>query len=578
MDKARISELLEEIALLKSLLGENEFKIRAYSAAAHAILTTDLDVAILAAKGELGSIKGVGEHIAQNITLFISAGTSPDLDELRSQVPQGVIGMLSIPGLGPKKARALWTELGIKSVGELEYACAQNRLAEHKGFGEKSQSKIAGGIVSMRKFAERFLLPDAVDAAQTALAHIGGEKSVIRAAIAGSIRRGKETVKDVDIVASSGEPEKVMKRFVGSPGVTQVIASGPTKTSIRLAMGIQIDLRVVADAEFPFALLHFTGSKEHNTAIRSRALGLGMKLNEYGLFRGEERIDCVGEPAIFKALGLGYIPPERREDIGEIAEAEGGAEPQLVTLKDIRGLFHVHTTASDGMETLEAMARGCIERGWEYMGVAEHSRSANYAGGLSIDALRKQGDQIGKLNKKLGGFIIFKGVESDILEDGSLDYPDEVLDELDFVIASVHTPHRKDDEARMTRRIISAVMSPYTTMLGHPTGRLLLARDPYPVNMADLIDACAKNNVIMELNANPHRLDIDWREIGKAKKAGLTFSINPDAHRIPGLDHVHYGVTTARKGGLAPGMVFNTQSAIDVAHALAARRRDRLGK
>ncbi|MDH5510404.1 MAG: PHP domain-containing protein, partial [Nitrospinota bacterium] len=281
---------------------------------------------------------------------------------------------------------------------------------------------------------------------------------------------------------------------------------------------------------------------------------------------------------IFQALGLGYIPPERRENMGEIEQAEGGAEQNLVERKDLRGIFHLHTTYSDGLETLEAMAQACMERGWEYMGVSDHSRAAHYAGGLSIDDLKRQGDEIDRLNEKLTGFHIFKGVESDILEDGSLDYPEDVLARLDFVIASVHMRYKKEDEARMTKRLTAAIMSPYTTMLGHPTGRLLLARDSYPLDMAAVIEACAEHDVIIELNANPQRLDIDWREIGKAQKSGVMISINPDAHRIPGLDHVTYGVMAARKGGVAPGMVFNTMGTAQVGADLHARRKRRLGK
>ncbi|MDH4183531.1 MAG: DNA polymerase/3'-5' exonuclease PolX [Nitrospinota bacterium] len=578
MDKAAIAEFLEEMALLKGLMGENEFKIRAYGAAARAMLTTELDPAALAAAGELHKIKGIGKHIEANITAFISSGSSPEMDELHSTVPPGVLEMLRVPGVGPKKARALWTELGISSVSELEYACASNRLADLKGFGDKSQKNIMEGIATLHKFSGRFLLPDAQATAHAMLDHLATEPSVKIAAIAGSTRRSKEIIKDVDLVAASATPEKVMDHFTFGPAVTSVLSKGTTKASVMTAEGMQVDLRVVSERQFPFALHHFTGSKEHNTAMRSRALSMGIKMNEYGLFRGEERIECADEREIFNTLGLGYIPPERRENIGEISEAEGGAEPELVTYKDIRGIFHLHTTASDGVESLETMAKACMDRGWEYMGVAEHSRAAHYAGGLSTEALLRQGEEIDRLNKKLKGFRIFKGVESDILEDGALDYPDDVLAQLDFVIASIHTRFKKEDEARVTRRLIAAAMSPYTTIIGHPTGRLLLSREAYPVNMPQLIEACAANEVIIELNANPQRLDIDWRELAAVRRAGGMISINPDAHRVHGLDHVKYGVTTARKGGVKPGMVLNTMGADKVAAFLADLRARRLAR
>ncbi|MDH5756750.1 MAG: DNA polymerase/3'-5' exonuclease PolX [Nitrospinota bacterium] len=578
MDRSRIVETLEEIALLKELLDENPFKVRAYQSASRAIAASDEDIALLAATRELTKIKGVGKSIADNVAAFIESGASPELEELRSKVPPGVVEMMRIPGLGPKKTRTLWHEMDIKCVGELEYACGENRLAELKGFGQKSQENILEGIALIKKFAARFLLPEGMAAAHAIMESLGDAPEVIRMAIAGSVRRGRETVKDVDIVASSNAPEKVMDLFVSAPGVEKMLARGSTKGAVIMEGGVHVDLRIVSDREFPFTLHHFTGSKEHNTAMRARAQAMGMKMNEYGLFRDEERIVCVSEREIFHTLGLGYIPPERRENMGEIAEAEGGAEPPLVERKDLKGIFHLHTTYSDGLETLETMARACMERGWEYMGVADHSRAAHYAGGLSIDDLKRQSDEIDRLNEILDGFHIFKGVESDILADGSLDYPEDILAGLDFVIASVHLRYKKEDEAKMTRRLMAAIMSPYTTMLGHPTGRLLLARDPYPMDMGAVIEACAEQEVVIELNANPQRLDIDWRELGKVKKTGAMISINPDAHRIPGLDHVGYGVMAARKGGVAPEMVFNTMGVDQVAAELKARRARRLGK
>lgn len=481
--------------------------------------------------------------------------------------------MLKIPGLGPKRVKAIWDSLGVTSVRELEYACNENRLLELDGFGAKSQENILKGINALHKFAGRRLLSEGMGAVAPLIEWVRGSPAVIRAQVAGSVRRGLETVKDIDIVASSADPESVMERFVAAPGVADVIARGHTKTSVRLESGFQADIRVVTDEQFPFALHHFTGSREHNTIMRSLAKTQGLKMNEYGLFKGEHSLRLASEEEIFRALGLSYIPPEMREGFDEVTLAGEGKIPTLVEEADIIGLFHVHTDKSDGVDTLEAMAQEAIRLGYKYMGVADHSRTASYAGGLSVDALKRQGEEIDKLNEKLKGrFHLFKGVESDILGDGSLDYPDKVLAELDFVIASVHSRFQKDARA-MTERIVAAINNPYTTMLGHPTGRLLLAREEYPLEMEKVIEALAERGVYMELNANPQRLDVDWRVMGALKKAGVKVAINPDAHRKDGLRDMRYGLLAARKGGLEKKDVFNTLPLEKMKTTLASRRK-----
>ncbi len=572
MNKQEIAGALNEIATVMELLDENPFKIRAHRNAARAIETTSDDIEQLARDGELTNIKGVGKQIATKIEALLNTGSLPELDELHEKIPDGVFEMLKIHGLGAKKAKVIWTRLGVTTPGELEYACNENRLVELEGFGAKSQEKILKGIVALKKFAGRSHLPDARSLANKILKHLAKSSAVIRAEVAGSVRRKKETVKDIDIVASSEKPGKVMKRFLSAPGVIEVLAEGETKSSARFEPGIMVDLRVVSDHDYPYTLHHFTGSKEHNTALRGRAKSKGMKLNEYGLFNGDKLIECGDEEQLYKALDLAFIPPERRENIGEIEEAEKGELAPLVSMDDIVGLFHCHTKESDGVETVETMARECLARGYKYLGITDHSRTAAYAGGLTIDELKKQGDLIDEVNERLDGFHIFKGVESDILNDGSLDYPDKVLEKLDFVIASVHSGFT-GGAMTMTDRIIKAIENPYTSMLGHPTGRLLLAREGYDVNMGALIDACAKHDVIIELNANPHRLDIDWREIPSAIKAGVKLSINPDAHRVKGLDHVKYGVMVARKGGVAASDVVNTYKLGDVKNILNKRKK-----
>lgn len=571
MDKQEIAAALYELGEILELTGENPFKVRAHINAARAVEALPEDLDELIAGDRLTEIKGIGEKIAEKIKTLRQTGVLPELEELHSKVPSGLIEMLKIPGLGPKKVKAIWDELGITTIGELQYACNENRLVELPGFGPKSQENILKGIDTVKKFAGRRLLPEAMEAAEDLIEWVRKEKAIIRAEVAGSVRRSKETVKDIDIVSSSKNPKKVMEHFVKAPNVIDVISHGETKSSVRLKSGFPADLRVVSDKEYPFALHHFTGSREHNTQMRSLAKSKGLKMNEYGLFKGEKLIPCKDEEEIFKKLGLSYIPPELREGLGEIEDAAEGPIPELIEPGDIKGILHVHTEYSDGTDTVEEMAKACKQRGYSYLGISDHSKTAAYAGGLSADELKKQGEEIDKVNEKLRGFKVFKGIESDILADGGLDYPDKVLEKLDFVIASVHSGFTMD-EKKMTARIVKAIENPYTTMLGHPTGRLLLARDGYHVDMEKVIEACAANGVIIELNANPHRLDIDWRWIKRAKEAGVIISINPDAHRTGGLDHVLFGVLAARKGGLVKDDVLNTKTAAQAEKALRARR------
>ncbi|MBI4665974.1 MAG: DNA polymerase/3'-5' exonuclease PolX [Nitrospinae bacterium] len=572
MDKTTIASALHETGVLLEILGENPFKVKAFINAARAVEAFSGDLAESARMGTLTQINGVGKSIAGKIGDMFSSGHFHELDELRAKIPPGVMDMLKIPGLGPKKVKIIWEKMGVTTVGELEYACNENRLVEFPGFGAKSQENVLKGIKLLTRFAGRRLLSEALVSAGPLLEWVVKSPHVQRAQIAGSLRRGLETVKDIDIVSSSKKPEEVMERFIKYPGVTDVINHGPTKSSVRLDSGFQADLRVVADDEYAFALAHFTGSREHNTIMRGRAKDRGLKLNEYGLFKGEQRLDCVDEAAIFKSLGLSFIPPEMREGFGEIGLAEKGAVPELMEPEQVKGIFHCHTKRSDGAESAEEMAKACKTLGYEYLGISDHSKTAAYAGGLSDSELLEQGDEIAALNGRMKEFRVFHGVESDILADGSLDYPSKILEKLDFVIASIHSGFTMD-EKKMTDRIIAAIKNPFTTMLGHPTGRLLLAREGYSVNLGKVLEACAEHEVVMELNANPHRLDIDWRMLALAKKLGVKVSINPDAHRAGGLTDVYYGVKTARKGGLRAQDVFNTLPADKMAEELKRRKK-----
>lgn len=571
MDKKAVAQHLEEMGTFMELKGENPFKVRAFTSAARTIETLDGDLAQMVASGEIANVKGIGPATREVITQLVTTGRSPVYDGLKADIEPGLLDMLEIPGLGPKKIKAIHEGLGISTVGELEYACLENRLATLPGFGAKTQEKILKGIALRKAFRGRHLYVDALPVAERILTALEAHPDVQRVALAGSMRRRMETVKDLDFVASSKLPETVMEAFVTLPDVEDVIGQGPTKSSVRLASGLQVDLRVVHDDAYPFALHHFTGSKDHNEALRSRAKAMGLKINEYGLFRGEERVACADERAFYAALGLDYIPPELREGLDEIELAERHQLPKLITEAEIQGVFHVHTTYSDGAASLERMAEAARQLGYRYLGISDHSQAAAYAHGLTPERIRDQHAEIDALNARFEDFRILKGIEADILADGSIDYDDEILAGFDFVIASVHQCFGLDEEA-MTERIVRAIRNPRVTMLGHMTGRLLLAREPYALDLERVFKEAAAHGVIIELNANPHRLDIDWRHLRRALALGVMISINPDAHSVDGLRDVRFGVGIARKGGATAAQVFNTRSLDEVLAYLERRR------
>lgn len=564
MDKREIIAALEEIGELLEIQGENPFKVRAYQNASRILEGLPQDPADLVASGEIGNIKGIGQGLSEKITEMVKKGKSTYLLELRRSIPPGVLELLKVPGLGPKKAKALYEELDLHNLGELEYACKENRLLDLKGFGAKTQENILKGIEMLKKSSGRFLFDVAYRQAQELLAFVKQDPKVLRAEIAGSLRRCKETIGDIDILASlKGDASALMKKFVTQAQVEDVLAQGETKSSVRLKSGIQVDLRVVEDKEFPFALLYFTGSKEHNTVLRGIAKDKGLKLNEYGLFRGEKPLPCKDEAEIYKALGLHYIPPEAREGLGEIEFAAKHAFPRLIEAEDLRGVFHVHSEWSDGGATILDMAKEAERLGFEYMGLSDHSQTAAYAGGLKAADLKAQAKEIAAAQKKLKKLKILQGTESDILNDGALDYLAKTLDELDFVIASVHMRFKMDKKA-MTQRLVKAISDKHTRILGHISGRLLMARDPYDFDREAVFAAAAKHRVAIEINANPHRFDLDWRFLQQAKAAGVKFCINPDAHSINGLSDTFFGVGIARKGWLTKEDVLNTKSLAEI--------------
>lgn len=577
MDRKEIAKVLNEIAILLELRGENRFRCLAYSNAARTIEGLKDDPTALVKEGKLGTVKGIGDALEEKITELVNTGSMKYHEELRSSFPDGLFDMLRLPGMGAKKVKAIYEKLGISSLGELEYACRENRLVDLPGFGRRSQENILKGIANFKKYRTRFLLSDALDDSSRILTALEESPLVKRCSLAGSIRRSKETVKDVDIVAACQDGPAVMELFASLPGIAEILAKGETKSSVRLNSGITVDLRTVSDGEYPYALHHFTGSAEHNTAMRGRARSMDYKMNEYGLFHGADLVPCGDEEAIFAELKLEFIPPELREDQGEIEAAEKGDLPNLVVGSDIQGVLHVHSNYSDGTATIRELAVACADMGYSYLGLCDHSRSAAYAGGLDTDSVKEQHDEIDEINESLSKdpdlkrFRILKGIESDILPDGGLDYEEDVLDTFDFVIASVHSGFNMP-EKEMTDRIVKAISNKHVTILGHPTGRLLLAREPYPVDMRAVIEAAAEHRVAIELNASPQRLDIDWRECRYAKSLGVKISINPDAHDASHISDIKYGVGVARKGWLEAKDILNALPVEAFMKAARARR------
>lgn len=567
MDKHTVAQLLDEIAILLELKGENPFKARAYHNAARALENLEEDLETVIQEERLQEIAGIGVHIAEKITTLVSTRHLPYYEELKQSIPEGLLELLKIPGLGGKKIKRLYDELGIKNLEDLIIACRKGGVARLPHFGSKSQANILDSIEKFQTRSQRFLWWEAMRIAQPILNQLLDVEGVQKAEIAGSLRRKLETIGDLDFVVASSHPTSVMHWFTTQPWVEQVLAKGSTKASVLLRQGIQADLRVVPLEQFGFALLYFTGSKDHSIKLRQRANELGYSLSEYNLeslnashpspFRKRSK-QPITETDIFKALSLCDIPPELREEMGEIEAAEKGELPTLVEEGDICGAFHCHTTESDGHNTLEQMIAAAQALKWEYIGIADHSKSSYQAHGLQADRLLKQVQQIRKINQSGKHSIhVFAGLECDILTNGQLDFPDEVLKELDYVVISVHRSF-KLDESTMTARLIKAIENPYTTMVGHVSGRLLLRRDPYAVNLPKVIDACIANHKVMELNAQPTRLDMDWRYWHNAAEKGLKCCINPDAHSTYDLHYMRAGVNMARKGWLEKKDVINT--------------------
>lgn len=568
MDKKRIAEILDEMGTLLELKGENLFRSRAFHNASQIISGVTEDLLTLVKSQSLTEIKGIGSGLAGIITDLVTTGVSKQHEELRSSIPKGVLELLHLQGLGPKKVKILYEKMNIKSLAELKKACEQKLLRPIEGFGAKTEENILKSIAQRERSSDKHLYPQALESAEKIVRMLKDIKGIKRCDYAGSLRRRKEIVGDIDILVSTADKSRleILKKFTTYEEVESVLATGDTKTSVILKNGIQCDLRVVKDEEYPFALNYFTGSKDHNVEVRSLARKYGWSLNEYGFThiegikssRKNIRIpSCDNEEDIYEALGLHYIPPELREKTGEIEYAQKHVIPKLIEPSDLRGTFHCHTTDSDGLSTLEQMVEAAKKLKWEYLGIADHSQAAAYAGGLSPEKIHAQMKQIDRMNEKDSDFRVFKGTECDILSDGSMDYSDKLLSEFDYVVASIHSKFKMtEDEA--TKRIIKALKNKYVTILGHPTGRLLIEREGYPVNMNEIINVAADYGKAIEINSHPMRLDLDWRYVKYAKEKGVRIFINPDAHHVDGLNDVQYGVGIARKGWLEAKDVVNT--------------------
>ena len=575
-NRETLADTLEEIALLMELKGENPFKIRAYRQGAETVRGHAGDIVALATAGELDGIKGIGSALRDKLHELATTGKLAFHENLRAEFPETLFELFDLQGLGAKKIKALHDQLGVASIADLKAVCVDGRVAGLAGFGAKSQAKILEAIDTRSRHADRFALGAVSALANDMLDELRAHPHVLRAAIAGSFRRAKETLHDLDFLVATAEPAAVCQDFAALPQVEAVIACGATKASVRLANGLQCDLRAVSNAEFPFSLQYFTGSKEHNVALRSLALKHGLSLNEYG-FTGDAAggitVDDEGE--IYQALGLESIPPELRENLGEIeAASTPGGLPRLVELDNLRGTFHNHTTASDGTASLDEMAAAAIELGLQYLGIADHSKSSFQARGLDESRLDAQIGEIEKLNSTLDSFRLFAGSEVDILKDGSLDFDDAILARLDYIVASVHNAFTLDEEA-MTRRICRAMENPHVTMLGHLTGRLLLRRDGYAVDVARVIDCAAETRTVIELNCSHMRLDMDWRWWRRARDKGVLCAINPDAHRPESLHNLGLGIRVARKGWLRREDVLNTRTRHDIEAWLSTPKHQR---
>ncbi len=571
MTNAEVAAVFEQIADLLEFQGANPFRVRAYRNGARAIadLPESIEEVACDPDRKLTDIGGIGKDLAEKVVTLLKTGSLPMLEELLAEIPESVLAILRVPGLGPKRAAALYNELGIGNLDQLREACEAQQVRQLKGFGAKTEAAILDGLEIAAQAETRTYWAEADQMAQAILEHLRGCRAVEKMEMAGSYRRGKDTVGDLDVLVVAGNAKQVMDRFGAYPGLAQVVMRGDKKMSIRLGSGMQVDLRVVPRESFGAALQYFTGSKAHNIVLRGMAKDLGLKVNEYGVFRGKKSIAGATEEDVYAALELPWFPPELREARREFDWAEQGDLPCLVELGDVRGDLHVHSTWTDGLATIEEMAAAAKKRGLTYIAITDHSKRVRMVGGLDAAALRRQWAEIDQLNDRLKGFRVLKGVEVDILERGGLDLDDDVLSEADWVVASVHYGQNQPRD-KITRRVVEALENPHVSALAHPTGRLLNRRSAYEVDLDTVLKAARDQGKMMELNAHPMRLDLDDVACAAAKNYGVPIVICTDAHNVNGLDAMRFGVLQARRGGLTREDVANTRT--------WARLKKRLGK
>lgn len=561
MKQHDIAAIFAQMGDLLEFRGDNPFRVRAYRRAARNLESFSGDLAQLAAAGRLQELSGIGTDLANKMTEYLSTGRIAAFEQLKRSIPKGVLELLSVPGIGPKTANVLNRRLHITTISQLEHAATSHRLSRVPGFRAKKEQNILKGIEIARQGRERMDLGTALARAHELLAFLKRMPSVSRVSTAGSLRRMKETIGDLDLLVASAQARRVMSAFTRASFCARVLVSGQTKTSILTPDGVQVDLRVVRPESFGAALQYFTGSKEHNVRLREMALRLGLKVNEYGVFRigTNRRLAGREEEEVYGALHLAWIPPELREDAGEIDAATAGRLPRLVGAKDVKGDFHIHTTWSDGSDALEVIARAGEARGYEYLAICDHSRSLTVAHGMTVARLRQQMAKIRALNAQATRFQLLMGAEVDILSDGSMDYPNDVLASLDFVVGSIHSGFTQG-EAALTRRVITAMRNPYVTLIAHPTGRLMGQREPYPIDLEAVYRAANRTGTALEINAYPKRLDLCDTAARRAKDLGVTLAISTDTHSVDQLDQMAIGLGVARRAWIEPRHLLNCRS------------------
>ncbi|MCS7203080.1 MAG: DNA polymerase/3'-5' exonuclease PolX [Thermodesulfovibrio sp.] len=558
MKNVEIARIFNEIAEFLEILNENPFRIRAYKKAAKSIESLSSSVDELSEE-DIIKIPGIGKDLLGKIKEYLSTGKVALHEELKEKIPYGVITLMDIPGIGPKTAKFLYETLNIKSIQDLEKALDEGKLKGLPGFGAKTEENIRKGIASFKRGIERKPLFKVLPIANEILSLMKQNKYILKIEIAGSLRRWKDTVKDIDIICAASENEKVIEYFIKLPHIKEVVAKGETKVSAILKESIQIDLRVVEEKSFGAALAYFTGSKEHNIRVRELAKQRGLKINEYGVFResDEKFIGGSSEEEVYQVVGLPWIPPELREDRGEIEAALKNALPKIISLEDIKGDLHIHSNYSDGFNSIEEIVAAALKRNYKYIAITEHSKGLGVAKGLTEDRIFEQKKEIERLRKRYPQIVILQGIEVNILQDGSLDLKDDTLKELDLVIASVHSAF-KQEEKEMTKRVIKAIMNPYVHIIGHPTGRLIGEREPYKIDIDEVIKAASDYGKFLEINSYPLRMDLNDINAKKAKEKGVKLVVNTDAHSITQLDYIVYGVSVAKRAWLETHNILNT--------------------